>query len=287
MSHAACSSSRILVAASRCSCTFFCCACNSSISAFSFAISALRPTTLSVISSIAREASTALRVSDILSDSQLSLISRSLFSSDFSKAIILSIASMTGVKRDLAESGLAKLFARAIKRASPDLRAASSSAAAAPLAAFCTVIIEICRKPCEEKDLLNKSRASSLCKMEIALVIAASSALRSSERTFHSSFLVFKEASVSSMNFLSFAICVFKESTSSVHSCLDIPRAPFSSSIFERASLEASSWPFFAPLNFSYWAFASASFVRASSKFVSKVVCIFCKTSWIFKDRAL
>mmetsp|Transcript_33407 Transcript_33407/g.92442 ORF Transcript_33407/g.92442 Transcript_33407/m.92442 type:complete len:219 (+) Transcript_33407:789-1445(+) len=206
------------------------------ISASISAISCSNRVMVSLSSSIARESVAALRVSSARVFSQFSLISRSLVSSSCSCAMIVSIAPTTAAK--CAGVAFAMREASATRRRSPALRAASrSTAVASRLVALWRAAARVSARSCssrypwEERDLLNRSRASSPWRIEIAWLIAASSFSRTVFLASHSVVLVLRACSTSPMYLLSSSIWVVSAWISACASDFESPRAAPSSSI--------------------------------------------------------
>mmetsp|Transcript_13503 Transcript_13503/g.30676 ORF Transcript_13503/g.30676 Transcript_13503/m.30676 type:complete len:247 (-) Transcript_13503:745-1485(-) len=240
------------------------------------AISPMSLVIVSLISSMSREANAAFRVSVALSCSQPSLFFRS-FDSSFCKAeTILSMASMTASKWPPEEA--ATRAARADNRLSPLAAAASFITVAATWICRAAASIRLRRRltckrdsPCDAKDFLKLSRASSLCRIATASLMAFISFIRRSLRAFHSSFLASSAVFVWVMYSPSSLTCVSSASISACASALVKPRAPFSLSKRARASAVASRCLVFAAESLSYAAFAAASCEVASAKLVLKV----------------
>mmetsp|Transcript_105150 Transcript_105150/g.302336 ORF Transcript_105150/g.302336 Transcript_105150/m.302336 type:complete len:241 (+) Transcript_105150:907-1629(+) len=238
----------------------------------------------SLNSSMAREVLMASRVSVARLASQNSFFSKSMFSSSCNTLSIFSTAVMTSLKWLLP--------ARAAREASTESRASWPSFAA-NLSTSTELLVRLeevsCkkRKPCEAKDFFKRSRASSLWRISMVFEIAARSPVRSTCLSFHSCFFSARDFCTCSMYFLSFSICSVSESNSSCDSSLDKPLAPFSFSIFSKASSVAV---FSAPLdsiNLSKRATAASSFSFASVRSLVKSCKCFASKSWILKERAL
>mmetsp|Transcript_39111 Transcript_39111/g.99314 ORF Transcript_39111/g.99314 Transcript_39111/m.99314 type:complete len:234 (-) Transcript_39111:126-827(-) len=233
---------------------------------------------------MAREVAMASRVSAARSASHCSFFARSSSSSFWSTSNILSMAATTSPKwLTVAASAIA------LKRASRLWRAAALRTLTADEErveeATCTN--EAALLSWEANDFLNRSRASSLFMISTAFEIAASSPVRNSVRSFHSCFFSARAVCTCSMYFLSLSICSVSESNSSCDSSLDKPLAPFSLSIFSKASSVAA---FSAPMdsiNLSKRATAASSFSFASVRSLVKSCKSFASTSWILKERAL
>mmetsp|Transcript_29729 Transcript_29729/g.88276 ORF Transcript_29729/g.88276 Transcript_29729/m.88276 type:complete len:208 (-) Transcript_29729:169-792(-) len=199
---------------------------------------------VSICSSMVREMRTALRVPSSRFASQSSFFSRSSASSVLRRATILSTAAMTSSK-----------WPEACMRAESCARRVSLVAARAPLISLMAavlrmacVVIDSWRKrkvlSWEENDFLKRSRLSSLCRMEIALLMAASSPERSAWRTFHSSFLAVRADCTCVMYFLSFVTWSSRVSFSSTDCSRDMPLAPPSLLMSLREVLAVSSSSF-------------------------------------------
>mmetsp|Transcript_51352 Transcript_51352/g.111975 ORF Transcript_51352/g.111975 Transcript_51352/m.111975 type:complete len:265 (-) Transcript_51352:137-931(-) len=224
-------------------------ACFSSASLWAWTISAISLSSLvmvSVCSSMVRANTWASFVSSARSCSHVSLASRSSASSVSSVEIILSMAEITSSKW-LPE--VAAVAARARSLASPDRRLASLSVATADFC-WCALAVPMVSwtkeapRSWDAKDFLKRSRLSSLCRMEIALLMAASSPERSAWRTFHSSFLAVRADCTCVMYFLSFVTWSSRVSFSSTDCSRDMPLAPPSLLMSLREVLAVSSSSF-------------------------------------------
>mmetsp|Transcript_91534 Transcript_91534/g.179277 ORF Transcript_91534/g.179277 Transcript_91534/m.179277 type:complete len:213 (-) Transcript_91534:150-788(-) len=196
----------------------------------------------SVCSSMVRDARIAARVSSARVFSQSSLVFKSLSSSLCSSASMLSIASMTSSKWPEVIDAMRAANAERRLSLAPAAAARNASTAErrgteAPLPE------ETCKKKkppsWEAKERLKVSRASSLWRMAIALLMAASSPSRRLFRSFHSAFFASSADFTSPMYFVSSVTCFVRSPISAFASSLDNARAPFSFTIFSNASSAA------------------------------------------------
>mmetsp|Transcript_78021 Transcript_78021/g.200908 ORF Transcript_78021/g.200908 Transcript_78021/m.200908 type:complete len:267 (+) Transcript_78021:752-1552(+) len=245
---------RISLASLSIAATSAACCVFSAISFLRAAISLSSFVTASVSSSMVREVLAAVRVSLARSASHVSLCSKSLTSSSLRTSSMESMASMTSVKWLLPA---ASFVARSDRRTSAALRPASRSASAAETARrwLAAVLRPTWRNTadwsCDAKDFLKRSRASSLWRIEIALLMAASSPTRSCLRSFHSSFLSASASLTCWTYVLSLPTCAVSLSISAVESALDMPLAPFSPASSLSASWALDSSPVLLPMSLS------------------------------------
>jgi len=132
-----------------------------------------------------------------------------------------------------------------------------------------------------------RSRESSLCRIEIALLMAACSAARSVCLSFHSSFFSARDAVTCLTYSVSSVTCCLSASCSCMASILDIPLAPFSTSIRSSASCAADFCSPLVPMSLSNRAWVSSSFFVASWRFAVKDSSSFASVPWILEERAL
>mmetsp|Transcript_83005 Transcript_83005/g.216362 ORF Transcript_83005/g.216362 Transcript_83005/m.216362 type:complete len:239 (-) Transcript_83005:918-1634(-) len=212
----------------------------------------------SVVSSIARAILTASLVSFARLASHSSFFFKSS-SSSLPKSLIISLMALsTSVKWLLLASPRRR--AKTESREFPACSAAARRVSAALLAARRAALRELAeaerpswrkKKPCDARDFLKRSRASSSWRMLIAFVTAAISSARKDCLSFHSFDFSFMDFSTCSMYSSSFLICAFKSSLSSLDSSLAWPRAPVSFSMEFSAPCAALSSLFLASIDLS------------------------------------
>mmetsp|Transcript_47450 Transcript_47450/g.103131 ORF Transcript_47450/g.103131 Transcript_47450/m.103131 type:complete len:279 (+) Transcript_47450:728-1564(+) len=225
----------------------------------------------SALSSKSRAATCAALASEALVVSHCSFVARSVFSSSRRTPNIVSMAATTASKLPLADA-FASCLAKDFSRVSPAAAAADckASAAASParLASPAERLRHSCKNevPCDAKDLLKRSFASSLLRIETAFEIAASSSCLVCFLNLNSSSLVFRSVSVCAMDCSSFWICVLRSATSVSASDLERPRAPPSTSMASRDFSALDFWflLFSASISYSFTALASRALASFS-----------------------
>mmetsp|Transcript_34425 Transcript_34425/g.75332 ORF Transcript_34425/g.75332 Transcript_34425/m.75332 type:complete len:282 (+) Transcript_34425:720-1565(+) len=128
-----------------------------------------------------------------------------------------------------------------------------------------------CTKVWESNDFLNASRASSERRMEIALLMSATSSIRSVWRSSNSPAFVSQVVLVCVLNFSSSSFWVVRESITFWASVLALARAAFSSAMASWASNALSSSAVLDPCRSSYSFLCSVSSFSISDKCCSNV----------------